>query len=59
MPKDPEPHSHARRASLARAYPAPARWVAGGLVALSRASLPAIAVLVAGASLRTASRSRG
>ena len=46
MPKDPEPHPHARRASLARVYPAPARWVTGSLVALSRASLPAIAVLV-------------
>jgi hypothetical protein len=39
-----EPLSHARRASLARAYPAPWRWIAAGLVALSRASLPAIAV---------------
>jgi hypothetical protein len=46
MPNDPEPLSVGRRSSLARAYPAPARWVAGGLVALSRASLPAIAALV-------------
>jgi hypothetical protein len=46
MPNPPEPLSHARRSSLARAYPAPARWVAGGLVGLSRASLPAIAALV-------------
>ena len=46
MPSDPELLSHGRRTSLARAYPAPARWVAGSLVALSRASLPAIAVAV-------------
>jgi hypothetical protein len=46
MPQDPELLSHGRRSSLARAYPAPARWLAGGLVALSRASLPAIALVV-------------
>jgi hypothetical protein len=39
--------SHGRRASLAHAYPAAWRWVAGGLVALSRASLPALALSVA------------
>ena len=46
MPNASEPLSHGRRSSLARAYPAPWRWVAAGLVALSRASLPAIAVAV-------------
>jgi len=44
MSKESEPLSHARRASLARAYPGPWRWVAGALLALSRASLPAIAI---------------
>jgi apolipoprotein N-acyltransferase len=43
MLTESEPLSHGRRASLARAYPAPWRWVAAALVALSRASLPAIA----------------
>ena len=52
MPNESEPLSHGRRSSLARAYPAPWRWVAAALVALSRASLPAIAVAVAAASLR-------
>jgi len=46
MPNESEPLSHGRRSSLARAYPAPWRWVAAALVALSRASLPAIAVAV-------------
>ena len=44
MPNESEPLSHGRRASLAHAYPAPWRWVAGALVAVSRASLPAIGV---------------
>jgi len=44
MSTESEPLSHGRRASLARAYPSSWRWVAAALVALSRASLPAIAV---------------
>jgi hypothetical protein len=39
--------SHGRRTSLARAWPAPWRFAAGSLVALSRASLPALAAAVA------------
>ncbi len=39
--------SHGRRTSLARAYPAPWRLAAGSLVAVSRASLPALAIAVA------------
>ena len=46
MPNDPETPSRARRPWLVRAYPAPWRWLTGGLVGLSRASLPAIAGLV-------------
>ena len=47
MPNESEALSHGRRTSLARAYPPPWRCVAGGLVAASRASLPALAVVVA------------
>jgi hypothetical protein len=43
----PEAISHGRRTSLARAWPAPWRFAAGSLVALSRASLPALAAVVA------------
>jgi hypothetical protein len=46
MPNESEPLSHGRRASLAQAYPAFWRWVAGALVAASRASLPAIGVFL-------------
>jgi hypothetical protein len=38
--------SRARRPWLVRAYPSPWRWLAGGLIGLSRASLPAIAALL-------------
>lgn len=47
MSSSSETLSHGRRTSLARAWPAPWRSVAGSLVALSRASLPALAVALA------------
>jgi hypothetical protein len=45
MSKPSEP-PRAHRPWLARAYPAPWRWLAGGLVGVSRASLPAFAALL-------------
>jgi len=47
MPNESEALSHGRRTSLARAYPPLWRCAAGGLKALSRASLPVLAVAVA------------
>jgi len=44
MLDETERPSHRRRASLVHAYPTAWRWVAGALVAVSRASLPAIGV---------------
>jgi len=47
VPNASESLSHGRRASLAHAYPAAWRLIAGALVGLSRASLPALALSVA------------